>query len=290
MSFFKRIARGVLRRLGYTAHRIRPEEPAEPIQASNTLALTLSDVLLRMVLNGERCSDFTFVQIGANDGVSNDPIRRFVLKYGFRGVLVEPQPEVFARLQRNYTNVEGLAFENAAIAKEDGQVALYRFRKDPDLPPWADGLASFSRETLVGNFQNVQGQVEAISVPTVRFESLLRKHNLQRVDLLQVDAEGFDFEIIKMIDFAAVKPTIIHFEQGLLSEEDRFKCFRYLNQHGYKVINNEANTVAYLEPEEQRLVGDKWYEALSEEEKTLVPKPVSLKGSGASTLAEKRSF
>jgi len=274
------LVKGLARRCGIEISRARTPLQAseqaltlEPLLVSNTLALTLSDVLLRMVLAGGRCSDFTFVQIGANDGVSNDPIRRFVLKYGFRGVLVEPQPDVFARLQRNYQGLSGVAFENAAIAGRDGEVQMYRFKSGPDLPPWADGLASFSKDMLLGNLQNVQGEVEAFSVPTLSVRSLLRKHGLHHVDLFQIDAEGFDYEIIKMIDFSEIKPTIIHFEHGLLSEADCYECFRLLNRHGYKVTNNEANTVAYLEPEEQRLVGSKWYEALSEEEKALVPKP-----------------
>jgi FkbM family methyltransferase len=270
--------RGVLRRaldvLDATEGQVVPSPaPArEPIRASNTLALTISDVLLRMVLNGGRCSDFTFIQIGANDGVSNDPIRRFILKYGFRGVFLEPQPDVFLRLQRNYAGVAGLGFENAAIAREDGEVPMYRFRKTPDLPFWADGLASFSRETLLGNFQRVQGEVETIAVPTITFATLLKKHGLEQVHLLQVDAEGYDYEIIKMIDFDLMQPVIIHFEHGLLSEEDCYHCFRYLNERGYKITNNEANTVAYLEPQEQRLVGTDWYESLSDEEKKLVPR------------------
>lgn len=243
----------------------------EPIAASNTLAVTLSDVLLRIVLNGGRCSDFTVIQIGANDGVSNDPIRRFILKYGFRGVLVEPQPEVFARLQRNYSGTPGLVFENAAIARQDGEIPLYRFRKTAAIPAWADGLASFSRETLVNNCQGVKGEVETIQVPTLTFATLLSKHAFQHVDLLQIDAEGFDYEIIKMIDFAAMLPNIIHFEHGLLDEQTRYDCLRYLNRNGYTVMNNDANTVAYLEPEEQRLVGTDWYSRLSEEEKKLVP-------------------
>ncbi len=263
---------------GYRICRAEPqvkEQRAAPAQsgaipASNTLALTLSDVLLRIVLSGGSSSDFIFVQIGANDGVSNDPIRRFVLKYGFKGVLVEPQPEVFARLRRNYAGVVGVAFENAAVGGEDGELKMYRFKKTETLPGWADGLASFSKETLVANLQNIRAEVEEIAVPTLTFQSLLQKHGLQHVDLLQIDAEGFDFEVIKMINFTTLKPTIIHFEQGLLSQEEREECFRYLTSQGYKITNNVDNTVAYLEPKEQSLPGKDWYEALPEEDKILV--------------------
>jgi FkbM family methyltransferase len=263
--FVKKVAH----RFGIDVRRAAPDA-----LGSNLLALTISDVLVRILLNGGRTSEFTFVQIGANDGVSNDPIRKFVLKYGMRGVLVEPQPDVFARLQRNYDGVPGLAFENAAIAAEDGERELYRFRPSPDLPQWAHGLASFSKKTLTGNLQNVKGEVETIRVPTLSFASLVRKHNLERVDLLQIDAEGFDFEIIKMVDFSTVKPAIIHFEHGFLSQDEQNECARYLNKHGYMVNNNDLNTVAYVEPQEQRLVRE-WIPALSEREREMAFGPAA---------------
>jgi len=225
-----------------------------PAITSNVLALTISDVLLRLVSNGGRASEFTVVQIGANDGVTYDPLRRFIVKYGFRGVLVEPQPDAFARLQKNYADLPGIAFEQAAIAETDGEKPLYRFKPGPGVPDWAGCLASFSRATVVGNFHNVKGEVETIPVPTLTFASLCRKHGLQHVDLLQIDTEGFDDRILKMIDFSALKPTIIEFEHGFLSATAREECVQLLSDQGYKVTNNGTDTVAYLEPAEQSLV------------------------------------
>lgn len=221
---------------------------------SNVLVLTVSDVLLRMVLAGGKPSAFTVVQIGANDGMTHDPIHRLMMKHGFRGVLVEPQPEAFARLQQNYAGREGIAFERAAIAEQERELPLYRFKPGPGVPDWAGSLASFSRATLVGNFHNVKGEVETIMVPTLTFSGLLRRHGLERVDLLQIDTEGFDDRIIATIDFGAVKPTIIAFEHGFLSASRREQCFRLLQRHGYKITNNGTDTVAYQEPPEQSLV------------------------------------
>lgn len=35
--------------------------------------------------------DFSFIQVGANDGYTNDPIYKYVRLYDWTGVLVEPQ-------------------------------------------------------------------------------------------------------------------------------------------------------------------------------------------------------
>src|SRR5664279_1658362 len=43
-----------------------------------------------------------FIGIGANDGVTHDPLYPFVRDFGWRGIMVEPIPEAFAALERNY--------------------------------------------------------------------------------------------------------------------------------------------------------------------------------------------
>src|SRR5271157_3744519 len=69
--------------------------------------------------------DFFFVQIGANDGVCCDPIREYVIKSHWRGLLVEPVPFLFRRLVENYRDEPQLIFENVAVAPHDGAMTLY---------------------------------------------------------------------------------------------------------------------------------------------------------------------
>ena len=46
----------------------------------------------------------------------------------------------------------------------------------------------------------------AETVKSITFDTLLRRHGVSRLDLLQIDAEGYDFEILKRIDFRAFDP------------------------------------------------------------------------------------
>ena len=69
--------------------------------------------------------DFFFVQIGAFDGVTADPIYELVRCQDWRGVLVEPQVEACERLQENYAGQDGLQFFNVAICDHDGEIKLF---------------------------------------------------------------------------------------------------------------------------------------------------------------------
>src|SRR5258708_1342309 len=42
------------------------------------------------------------------------------------------------------------------------------------------------------------------------FKQLLEKHQISEVDFLPVDAEGYDFELLKSIDFSTTRPRFVN--------------------------------------------------------------------------------
>src|SRR2546422_888115 len=71
----------------------------------------------------------TFIEIGAHDGAGFDQLRSFILDGEWTGVMVEPSPDLFERLRRNYEAIDRVAVENAAISDADGSAPFYQ------LPP-----------------------------------------------------------------------------------------------------------------------------------------------------------
>ena len=66
------------------------------------------------------------------------------------------------------------------------------------------------------------------------------------VDLVQIDAEGHDYEIIRSIGFDAVPPAIFRYEHALLSERDRNACLALLAKEGYRFLLEDFDTTAVL--------------------------------------------
>ena len=97
-----------------------------------------------------------------------------------------------------------MALENAAIADRDGQLPFYHLREAEDhvaagLPRWYDGIGSFSKEAVLNHASlvpDLEDRLTCVKVPCLTFESLCRKHGVDRVDLLLVDTEGYDHEIL----------------------------------------------------------------------------------------------
>lgn len=208
-------------------------------------SIDILDLAVRDLMS--RVPDLFFLQIGAHDGLTFDPLHAYVRRHHWRGLLVEPQPAVFQKLRENYAGEPQLLFENSAIAAQDGTLDLHVF-EGADASDHASMLASTRRHYLQLNGDRARGALRKITVPALSLESLLARHRVDRVNLLQIDTEGFDFEIIRMIDFRRIKPEIIHYESNFLNRRQKSECSRILGAEGYALLNLGIDTVAYLQP------------------------------------------
>lgn len=229
-------------RLGYEIHKTRP--PTTPI---NILPM----VIQNRIETRNPSPPFFFIQVGANDGLNYDPIREYVTRYHWRGILVEPQPKLFSELVKNYTSEPQLIFENIALAHSDGEATLYAFKESDSLPRHASMLASFNRELIAGNGFGYRGEIEELRVPALTAASLLSKHRISEIDLLQIDTEGFDYEVIRMFLQTGVKPSIINFESGCLDAETLCECLRLLTKFGYRLLTIGIDTIAFQQKDDE---------------------------------------
>jgi hypothetical protein len=105
--------------------------------------------------------------------------------------------------------------------------------------------ASFDREHLrkhgIPDEEIVTHQVACHTI-----ESALRAGGLANVDLLQIDAEGYDWPIIRSIDFSRVRPRIVRFEYRHLSNEDADACLAHLAERGYRFVIEPRDIIAHL--------------------------------------------
>ncbi len=189
-----------------------------------------------------------FIEIGANDGVQHDFLRPQILATRWRGVMVEPVPHVFTRLRRNYRDLDRVVLEHAAIADRDGERPFFHLAEAAPgerLPPWYDAIGSFSRETVLGHrdrIPEIERRLVESRVPVLSFETLCRRHAVEELDLLLIDAEGYDAEILDSIDLAARHPRLLVFEHYHLSAERWAACRRRLQDAGYELLAEGFDT------------------------------------------------
>ena len=160
------------------------------------------------------------------------------------------------RLVANYAGLEGLTFINAAVDRERGSRPLFVIEDNAGNPIASlAGLASFSRNRLE-DWQRRDGHkypaahtIGALPVNCVTFDDILV--DVERVDLLEVDAEGYDLELLQVFDFDRYAPAIVRFEHAHLSRTDWDEAVALLHRYGYRVLREEYDTTGYAPPTEQ---------------------------------------
>ncbi len=160
-------------------------------------------------------------EIGANDGHSHDPLHP--IPPGWSGVLVEPQPAVFARLRETVGERPGLRLVNAAVSANQGTV--------PFFAPVDDTL---------GSLYPVEG-ARRIEVDAVTFDDL----GLERLDLLVVDTEGHDWEVLRHAPLERLRPRLIVYEHFHLQPGDRAAARDRLAALGYDLLEEGLDTLAF---------------------------------------------
>jgi FkbM family methyltransferase len=197
-----------------------------------------------------------FIQVGSNDGVQGDPIHELIKKHrDWRGILIEPVPFVFQRLRKNYGESNRISFENVAIGtRRESRPFFYVAEQakelfSGELPFWYDQLGSFERQHIL---KHLNGALEPyiISEPVqcVPLEDVLKRNQVERIDLVHIDTEGFDYEVLRQIDFRRFRPAVVLFEHQHLTASDATEAERLLAQHGYSLAKYAGDTLATLAP------------------------------------------
>lgn len=87
----------------------------------------------------------------------------------------------------------------------------------------------------------IEEKVKALS-----FEDIINEYkDFVKADLLQIDTEGFDYEIIKMIDFNKCQYKFIKYEHCNLTENEYNKSMNILTKNGYKLFKIGNDTIAF---------------------------------------------
>jgi FkbM family methyltransferase len=183
-----------------------------------------------------------FVKVGANDGVTGDPCSDLLLAHpNWAGLLVEPVPHYGSRLRANFNDAQRFRIEQVAVGAINGRSTFYYV--DPaaraelhDLPSWFDQIGSFDRNHIMKHLDGILAPyIIEVPIEVCTLTKLLLRNNIDRVDLLHIDAEGYDYEVLAGCDFSLFAPLLILVEHKHLNAEKREKLLLMLRERQYLV-------------------------------------------------------
>ena len=189
---------------------------------------------------------FNFIQVGANDGISFDFLYSFVVQRKSKGVVIEPVFDYFKELQNNYKDFPEIIKVNKAVHPYEEEILINKIAPDAleKYPDWVKGIASIDSEHHLKTGIDSRDIIQEIVQASTLMDIINRYYRFGKLDYFQIDTEGFDFEVVKMIDFEKIKPNILKFESVHLKEEDRMVLNKKLKQRGYFIFKEFGDNVA----------------------------------------------
>lgn len=189
------------------------------------------DIILSKLINDRGISNIEYLDIGVCHPVFRNNTY-FLYEMGFKGVLIEPNPD-YSDLINQYRARDKLISCGASDG-ENTMLEYYLFFR-------RDGFNTFVKEQAQKNIDKGY-PYEIKKIPVININQIIREHFENYPQVLDIDAEGFDYRLLKELDSSIFKINIIICETG--SRTDEFDSL--MNQKNYEVYARIAKNTIYV--------------------------------------------
>ncbi len=139
------------------------------------------------------------------------------MKRGWRGILIEPIPQLFDKLVSK--NRKSFAI-NACIAHSKPMVA--KFRIGDSLSGRDDAMDKKHKNRINKSYRNDQ----FVTVPCFSLNTIMRALEVSKVDMFSLDVEGGEYDVLKTIDFNKLDiDTFVIEHNGRKEDLKKFRTF-----------------------------------------------------------------
>ncbi len=134
--------------------------------------------LIRLVAS----TSSTFIDVGANVGNWTQIFLEIIPELK-QGLLLEPSEAALTRLKKQFNHLEKLEIIPVAVSDTEGEMTFY---EEPN---------SGECSSLVPGFSNSQAEKRTVKVTTI--DRIVESYQLDYVDFLKIDTEGYDLHVIR---------------------------------------------------------------------------------------------
>ena len=207
-------------------------------------------------------NNYKIIQIGANDGEAGDPINAFIKDYNNKITYCgfEPQEIPFNKLKKNYQNYKNFYLFKKAVGEK--MISNFYYQKTGDI--WKNNYnviygmnnslvkENLSRRIIEQNL-NPDDYIGSYEVEVLPLKECIETNSkdilklFNNIDLLQIDAEGYDDQVIYNSSIDFFKPQFINFESKNLSGDKLSNLVKFLKENYYECIKwNHSDHLAVL--------------------------------------------
>jgi FkbM family methyltransferase len=176
--------------------------------------------------------DGYFLDVGAFH--SRESSQTWLLeKGGWKGIVIEPQPENAEELRRNrpFSKVYQTAISRPGNEDESTFFVNSVFST----------LLPYTRSTTKKHY-------DQITVPVTTLDKILEKEGAPQIDFLKIDVEGTELDCLKGFDIEKYRPKLIFVEDIFLNLD----LHKYLSSKGYRLFRRTRYNNWYVPNDDER--------------------------------------
>lgn len=174
-----------------------------------------------------------YVDIGAHHPIHRNNTQ-LLFNRGWGGINIDVNQfsiDLFNFLRPDDVNI------NSAITNYDGEIKYY-YQKE------LSQLTSVKKEIAI---KRMQGEIKEKKIKSLKIDTILNysKFKNNRIDFLNIDVEGGDFDALRSIDLNVYKPKMICIEideKNILSSN----IYSYLIKFNYKKVWSSSSNLTHI--------------------------------------------
>jgi FkbM family methyltransferase len=178
----------------------------------------------------------SFLSLGENDGITFSNVRALAER-GWSGVMVEPSPKAFARLEKNYEGLKGFYLYPFAISGHNGNIILHE--SGPLVNSNDVALVSTVNAKEMDRFKGAT-TYEPVTVKCFRWKTFLNRLSIKKFHFISMDIEGEEVNVLPEMDLTDVKCICIEWN-GVPELKALYE--KYLD--GFRLIYTSGENLIY---------------------------------------------
>ena len=191
----------------------------------------------------------TFIEIGAHDGMRGS-FTYNLAHIGWHGLYCEPVPIYYNKCLNNHSNHPNVTTLNVAAGANEETLQIIE----------ADTLSTMDNDTLevyknASWTSHIVKNKNMIDVTVKKLDTILEEANINNIDVMVLDVEGYEVNVFKGFNINHYKPKMIIIEIGDQFADyvnnakimEKFATLRnILSDAGYKLICNDVVDNVYV--------------------------------------------
>tara|TARA_R110002110_G_scaffold52171_2_gene152285 strand:- start:895 stop:1545 length:651 start_codon:yes stop_codon:yes gene_type:complete len=187
--------------------------------------------------------DGFFIEAGANNGIWQSNTLYLETELGWSGLLIEPNKQKFEECKKNRKDERNIFYNCALVDFDYEQNYIEGYFNENDYENSLMAQVCVNNPEFSKDDKRWQNKLK-VQVPARRLSDLLSENNIEEIDFLSLDVEGYEYNVLNGIDFKHHFPKMICAEirdAHRFGSESFFHIKQLLEKNNYTLTSKLAH-------------------------------------------------